>query len=245
MSMIIPDPRFEAPELFEPGRKPTGPFVIADNFKNYDLRYYLLNGGASLDRNQEVPIYQTIEDGELVISQSDKWVEIRKNNTVLDGSTTATFFVDLVRESGSNIFSRWAGYGDVRRQFITLIDGATSRLILVVATTGALDTWYGRYFDTTPLAPGGRYKIAISVNGKNFICYINGQLQAQTSWIDNAFTGFSSVVPATHPIQLGKSFDTTDAVIGRYKSFFVTDKLLPSSLLRNFTTDPYQLLIPA
>ena len=28
MSVTIPDPRFEAPELFEPGRKPVGNVVI-------------------------------------------------------------------------------------------------------------------------------------------------------------------------------------------------------------------------
>lgn len=92
MSLIIPDPRFEMPELFEPGGKPNGPVVI-DWDHPFVRRYKLVSGlipimGWKNIANQKDVVTvnrPSIVNGAFVFNGSNQYAFIDKNDHGLEG----------------------------------------------------------------------------------------------------------------------------------------------------------------
>ena len=250
MSYIIPDPRFEAPELLEPGRKPTGNVVIDWNHPLTKGLIHLpfFNGSIIVDLVTGIP-FENI----------DGTFETRSGAIVGDGSTdiiwtpikqiALTEFSMLMVGSFDNI-------AENDKRIMSLGSSSSNNPILSIGnyTAGSdINFFYRNDSTENIIAQGGTLtnkEVRVMVgtgNTSNVIAQSSAKIYLDGNLVDaytsTEFTG-ATTVDRLAIFGLQRAASATQAE-GSFKIGMVYDKELSDEIINLLSINPYQFMIPA
>lgn len=259
--LILPDARFEMPELFIPRQKPVG--AVAIDWSNPITRGLLdfwsfTDSLTSLMGRSPVAGNALIQGPSVAFDGSTKYLEY-EHLTELDNSSNFTFFIDVFKRTDNADFyfmSHNAGNANTGIALFNDFGGPNSTTanvhdLFVRPTTASnwersapADGNVGGYTNL----PFSRYRIVATFDGslptiQRAKTYTNG---VDESVGDNNGSGATHCGTHTENLSFGrKAYNGSSHLEGLIYSAAIWPRTLSKEEAISLTLDPYQLLIPA
>jgi hypothetical protein len=231
--LILPDPRMEMPELFEPGRKPVGPVEIDwDHPLARGLLFADIGGGdLATSAQPELLLGAARERGDYAFDGTDSKVDYGDLAQV-DGLAKMTAMSSLINADGNNagVFSKRSDTGNGSWQVWDFSGKVFARIYIGGVANSATGT------STRPV--GAAYTAGLWYDGATLRAIYNNGFEGSLSvsgTIDNT----------SDSVQLGWSFSDAYSLSGSIQWAFVWNRALSSSEVALVHKNPYQFLIPA
>jgi len=248
-ALILPDSRFEQPELFEPGRKPVGNVRVDEssvigqglvwyNLFNTPQAKPLVNRGGALETYAGNATLAPSRSGQALNIESYSHNFYYTDDTFRTSiADKLTFFIDcdLTAWLGNSLFLFSNSIGLGYNWGIYLHGSSSSIIAYVKGSTQAMNT----PVNVIPVTLGNRYRIVVVYDGAEFKIFCNGVLNGVAAFADGNVTQTNAEV----------AFDrwgTTDSEVqASFYSAGVMNIALSDSQALHLSMYPYQFLIPA
>lgn len=245
MSLIIPEPRFEMPELFEPGRKPVGPAVVdRSHWAGKHAQRVILPGRG---------VVNDLVTGDTAISFGNAFVNSKQNAEYDSGGDKHQFGFVTPVFSGITVMARVNRYADGIGNDMGVYSDMyqnnwTSNGVSInmrPTSSGflfAAGTAYS-YVDDTSIPIRTWINICGTWAGGEPLLYLNGELKTRTAGTSAASYSASTGGNA----RIGTYYDesTSRTLNGEIEYVFVFNKAFRAEDIRKIIAAPYQFLIPA
>ena len=247
--LIIPDPRFEAPELFEPGRKPVGKVVVDWNHRlaigltSFNLMRNDLDDlvtGGSLVRASSIYSYFNVKNAQqsLRLDKTATSSKVTATKRIVDDSSPHTMLccVSMDTAASTGIDGFYTENDGTSHHILRMLSSTSFEFLINGLTNDRVNHSFSPV-SGSPYVAGGSW--GGSGTALNVITYDD------TNKLKRTVNGSTS----TGTFQAGNPTYSSPGAwnnqSGNYYWFVCWDHVLTDSQINDFIRKPYQFLIPA